>query len=94
MKYLPILEELFSSDSIIFMAVGLIIAVIIGIKLNNTKKNLIGLCVCFAVYAFAEILSNVRSSYLLEIILLFTGTLAIGGMLGFLIGLIVSKLRK
>lgn len=39
MKYLPILEELFSSDSIIFMLIGLILAVSIGVKMKDAKKN-------------------------------------------------------
>ena len=49
---------------------------------------------CFAIYVISEIISNIRSSYLVEIILLFVGTLALGGIIGFLIGLIVSKIRK
>lgn len=94
MRYLPILEELFSSDSVIFMLIGLVIATIIGIVMKSTKKNIIGLVICFAVYAISELISNIRSSYLLELILLFVGTFAIGGIIGFLIGIIVSKIRK
>lgn len=94
MKYLPIMGELFSSDSFIFMLIGLVVATIIGIVMKSTKKNIVGLGICFVIYVISEIISNMRSSYLLEIILLFVGTLAIGGIIGFLIGLIVSKIRK
>ena len=45
MKYLPILDELFSSDSIIFMLIGLAFAVFIAVKMKDTKKNLIGIIV-------------------------------------------------
>ena len=94
MRYLPIMGELLSSDSFIFMLIGLVASTIIGIVMKSTKKNIIGLVICFAIYVISEIISNIRSSYLLEIILLFVGTLAIGGIIGFLIGLIVSKIRK
>ena len=94
MRYLPIMGELLSSDSFIFMLIGLFVAAIIGIVIQNTKKNIVGLGMCFAIYVISEIISNIRSSYLVEIILLFVGTLAIGGIVGFLIGLIVSKIRK
>lgn len=94
MRYLPIMGELLSSDSFIFMLIGLVAATIIGIVMKSTKRNIIGLVICFAIYVISELISNMRSSYLLEIILLFVGTIAIGGIIGFLIGLIVSKIRK
>ena len=94
MRYLPIMGELLSSDSFIFMLIGLVASTIIGIVMKSTKKNIIGLVICFSIYVISELISNMRSSYLLEIILLFVGTIAIGGIIGFLIGLIKSKIRK
>ena len=95
MKYLPILGELFSSDSAIFMLIGLAITTIIGIKMKNTRKNTIGLAICLITYVVCEIVSQVVGmNYLVEIIALFVGTIAIGGFIGFLVGLIVSKVRK
>ena len=69
MRYLPIMGELLSSDSFIFMLIGLVVAAIIGIVIKNTKKNIVGLGMCFAIYVISEIISNIRSSYLVEIIL-------------------------
>ena len=95
MRYLPILGELFSSDSAIFMLIGLVIATIIGIKMKNVRKNTIGVAICLITYVVCEIISQVVGmNYLVEIIALFVGTIAIGGFIGFLIGLIVSKVRK
>lgn len=95
MRYLPILGELFSSDSAIFMLIGLVIATIIGIKMKNTRKNIIGMAICLVAYVICEILSQaVGVNYLVDIITLFVGTIAIGGFIGFLIGLIVYKARK
>ena len=95
MKYLPILGELFSSDSAIFMLIGLVIATIIGIKMKNARKNIIGVAICLITYVVCEIVSNIIGmNYLVEIIALFVGTIAIGGFIGFIIGLIVSKVRK
>ena len=38
MKFLPVLSELFSSDSIIFMIIGFVIAVIISMKISDKRK--------------------------------------------------------
>ena len=37
MKYLPILEELFSSDSIFFLVIGLVLAAFVGVRMKDTK---------------------------------------------------------
>ena len=87
MRYLPILEELCSSDSVLFMAAGVIVALVISVC--DTKRNLIGLIGSFVVYAICEVLSNFYTNYMLEIALLFAGTLALGAFIGFLIGSIV-----
>ena len=95
MRYLSILDELFSSDSAVFMLIGLVIATIIGIKMKNTRKNIIGVAICLVTYVICEIVSNIIGmNYLVEFIALFVGTIAIGGFIGFIIGLIVSKVRK
>ena len=94
MKYLPIFQELFRSDSIIFMLIGLAITVFIGIKLNEIKKIIVCLVSSVALYAVCELISNIHTNYLFELILLFVGTIAIGGIIGFLISAIVVKIRK
>ena len=94
MKYLPVFEELFSSDSIIFMLIGLALAVFIAMKMRDTKKNLIGIIVSIVIYATCEFISNIHTTFMAELLLLFVGTTAIGCFIGFGIGLIVSKVRK
>ncbi|MCM1181440.1 MAG: hypothetical protein NC347_14390 [Clostridium sp.] len=94
MKYLPIFQELFQSDSIIFMLIGLVITAFIGIKLNEVKKIIVCLVSSVALYAVCELISNIHTSYLFELILLFVGTIAIGGIIGFLISAIAVKIRK
>lgn len=94
MKYFPIFRELFQSDSIIFMLIGLAITVFIGIKLNEIKKIIVCLVSSVALYAVCEWISNIHTNYLFELILLFVGTIAIGGIIGFLISAIVVKIRK
>lgn len=39
MKYLPIFQELFEFDSIVFMLIGLILAILIGIKMNGNSRS-------------------------------------------------------
>lgn len=94
MKYLPIFQELFESDSIVFMLIGLILAVFIGIKVNDTRKILISLVSGIALYVVCELISNIHTNFMIEIILLFVGTIALGAIIGFLISTIVMKMRK
>ena len=94
MKYLPIFQELFESDSIIFMLIGLVLSLFIGIKINDMKKIMISLFSSFVLYAVCELASNIRTNFMIEIILLFVGTIAIGGIIGFLASIIVVKVRK
>ncbi len=91
MKYLPIFQELFESDSIVFMMIGLILAVFIGIKMNNTRKIMISLVSGFALYVVCEWVSNIHTNFMIEIILLLVGTIAFGGILGFLRSAIIVK---
>lgn len=93
MRYLPALDELFHSDSVIFLLIGLVFTVPIAVRIDS-RKNLVGIIISVIIYGTCEMASNVHTSYLLEIILLFVGTIAIGSVLGFLIGFIISKIRK
>ena len=94
MKYLPILEELFSSDSIIFGIIGLVMACIISVKMKGTRNNMVGVIGSIFVYAVCEAVSNVRTNFMVELLLLFIGTTAIGSFMGFLIGTIWTKVRR
>ena len=94
MRYLPILGELFASDTIIFLVIGFVIFAFAGIRMRSLKRNLKGVGVCFAIYAVCEVLSNIRTNNLLELILLFAGTIALGGIPGFFVGIVVSGIRK
>lgn len=95
MRYLPIFGELFESDSIIFMLIGLILTVIIGIIMNDIMKGKIGLIISFVLYAGCELAINITTTnWVVQFILLFAGTIAIGGIIGFLISIIVVKKRK
>ena len=94
MKYFPIFQELFESDSVVFMMIGFILALCIGIKMNDIRRNIIGLASSFALYAVCELVSNLHTNYMIELILLFVGTIAIGGIIGFLISAIIAKIKK
>ena len=94
MKYFPIFQELFESDSIVFMLIGFISALCIGIKMNDIRRTVIGLASSFVLYVICELASNLHTNYMIELILLFIGTIAIGGIIGFLISTIVAKIKK
>ncbi len=96
MEDLIIRSAFLSYDCNIFLLIGLAIATVVGIKMKNIRKNTIGMVVCLVTYAVCEIVSNkIGMNYLVEVIaLLFVGTIAIGGFIGFLIGFVVSKVRN
>ena len=94
MKYLPILEELFQSDTIILLLIGFIVALLLGLKLGNKKKVCIGVGVSFFIYIVCEILSNIVYNYLASFILLFAGTFAIGSLMGCILNFIIILVKR
>ena len=90
-KYVPILEELFSSDSVIFLLIGLVIGILISIrwKEKNQKNHLVGLGCSVVVYVLCEVFSNIPSNFLIELLLLFVGTTALGLGFAFLLSLVI-----
>lgn len=93
MRDLPILQELFTSDSIIFMLIGLVLALFIGIMIKEMKKIMTGLGMSCGLYVICELISNIHTNFMLELILLFVGTIAIGGIIGFLVSMAIVKAR-
>lgn len=85
MRYLPILQELFESDTVFFMLMGVVFSVIVGLRLKKRKKYIVGSVMAVALYAICEIISNFHTNFMLELILLFIGTVAIGWCIGFII---------
>lgn len=94
MKYLPIMSELFSSDSIFFLLIGVAVAFAVGLILKSDKKRTVGMVVSIIVYALCEVVSNIPAPFLVEIIALLVGTIAIGSFIGFLVALAVSKIKN
>ena len=94
MKYLPIFNELLESNTIIFLILGLAIATIIGIKMSNHKKCIIGATAMITTYLLCELISNFQTNYLITIILLFLGTIAMGGCIGFIISIAIKSFKK
>lgn len=94
MKYLPILQELFESDTIIFMIIGIVIAVMIGLRRKQRKKYSMAIMISIVIYAVCELVSNIHTNFMLELILLFVGTVSMGCCIGFLICLLCSLLKS
>ena len=94
MKYFPIMQELFESDTIIFLIIGIAIAVIIGLKNRNHKMGGKGIVVSLVIYLICELISNIHTNYMIEIILVTLGTMAIGGCVGFISSMSINLLRK
>lgn len=94
MRYLPILQELLESDTIIFMIIGTVIAVFVGLWLKNPKKNIAAIIISVITYVICELASNIHTNFMLELILLFIGTVAIGCCLGFIIGMTINFMGR
>lgn len=88
MKYLPILQELFESDTLIFFTLGIVASIIIGIQIKCKKKITINIGVSLSIYIICEVLSNIHTNYMLEFGMVFIGTLALGMIIGYIISLI------
>ncbi|MBQ3405563.1 MAG: hypothetical protein IJG63_09165 [Oscillospiraceae bacterium] len=93
MSHLPVLSELISSDSRLFLLIGVVIALLFGAMRRDTENRLTGLVVSLIVYALCEAASNIHTNYLIEIILLLAGTAALGSLLAFLIGAAVFGIK-
>jgi hypothetical protein len=94
MNHLPILQELLESDTLFFLIIGISIAVVMRMFLLNRKTEVYALAVSAIVYAVCELLSNVHTNFLVEIILVFVGTVALGGCMGFLVSCFIGRLRR
>ncbi|MDE6627673.1 MAG: hypothetical protein K2K56_15095 [Lachnospiraceae bacterium] len=94
MKYLPILQELFESDTVIFMIIGIAFAVIIGLRLTHQKKYIMAIIISIVTYAICELVSNVHTNFMLELILLFLGTVSMGCCIGFISCLLLRLLKN
>lgn len=94
MKHLPILQELLESDTIIFLMIGIAIAFVAGLCLKSQKKCIIGISTSVVLYLICELASNIHTNFMLELILLFIGTAAIGCCIGFIFCLLVRLLKK
>lgn len=93
MRYLPILQELTESDTVIFLIIGLIAAVIAGLWQRHPGRCVKGIIEFAVLYAVCELLSQVHTNFMAELLLLFIGTAAIGGCAGFLIAAVVWRIR-
>ncbi len=89
MKYFPILEELFESDTVMFLLIGVVIAAIAGLRCKKQKKLIAAIVTSVLVYGICELLSNMPANFMMVFILLFVGTAAIGCGIGFCICLFI-----
>lgn len=85
MKYLPIFQELFESDTLILIVIGIVIAVIVGLRLKTQRKCIMAVVASVVTYVICEAASNMHTNFMVELILLFIGTVAIGCCIGFII---------
>jgi hypothetical protein len=85
MKYLPIFQELFGSDTVVFLLLGLAGALVVSLALKKQKHLRYAFFGSLVVYAACEAGSNLHTNYGLEMLLLFLGTAALGCALGFCI---------
>ena len=94
MKYMPILQESFESDSFIFLFIGIFIAVITGLRWKKPTKAAIAVAISVVVYAFCEFMSNLHTNYMVELLLLFVGTVSIGCCIEYMILILIRTLKK
>lgn len=94
MKYLPILQELFESDSFLFLIGGLLVSLILASRIKSRKILMISTGCSLLLYVLCEAASNFHTNYAMELLLLIIGTAAIGSAIGFAVMLIILPLIK
>lgn len=94
MKYVPILQELLESDTYILLLIGIIISVIVGLRLKGRKRLGLALLGSAVAYVGCECLSRFHTNFMLELILLFVGTAALGCCIGFAVCLVIGAIRR
>ena len=94
MHHFPILQELFQSDSVIILLIGAVIGAVIFCTAKEPKKISQGLIISIIIYATCEGLSNIRTNYFLELILLFAGTAALGAAASAVICMIIKRRQQ
>lgn len=94
MRYFPILQELFESDTVIFLAIGFVVAVTFGMRMKELKMIGFGMGILLVIYAICEWMSNMHTNFLIEILLLFLGTFSFGGFLGLISCLFMKNIKK
>lgn len=90
---LPILQELFESDLVIFYAVGLAVAFVSSRFLKTEKILGVGAGAAAGIYLVCEGIAVACSGYGVSIAVMVIGVLALGACLGFLIRLAISKYK-
>lgn len=94
MKYLPILQELFESDTLLFLILGILLAIVVGLRLREGKRLVPAIVISAAGYGVCEIASHIHTNFMLELILVFAGTVLLGGCIGFLACLVINRFRR
>ena len=94
MKYLPILQELFESDTIVFLIIGIAIALIVGLRIKNHNKCIAAIGISVGTYVICELISNFHTNFMIELILLFIGTASIGCCIGFITCLLIKLIKN
>ena len=94
MEYLAIIDELFHSDTALFLFPALLIFVVVARILDTRKRIAIGLGISVGIYCICEVLIRLIHDFGVEFISLLVGTVALGAALGLIVGLILSFFRE
>ena len=94
MRYFPVLQELFESDTVIILLIGAALGAAVSCMIKEPRRIGRLLIGSAALYALCEVISNFRTDNLLEILLLFAGTAAIGAALSSIVCLIIYRIKN
>ena len=91
-RYLPILSELFESDTVIIFAIGAGLGFLFGFLFKDIRHRNRAAISCLAAYALCEIILDIRVNMGLGLLLLIVGTTALGACMGILLNFPVYML--
>ena len=94
MDYFPIFQELFKSDTVYFLLIGLVVAFWIGLIKMKAKTRRKLLFTSIGIYVLSEVVLNLHQSYMLGFAFLFLGTFSIGAFIGIAFTMLINKFGK
>lgn len=94
MDYFPILQDLLKLNTIVFLLIGVVWALVAGKVLKTAKNSLIAVLSGVVIYVVCEGLENIPHGMFMDFLAVFIGTIALGTIPGYLVWTVIRLRNK